>query len=138
MIKKILVAFDGSEPSLRAFDIATELAFCFHAKLLLLSVVRPPEPATSLELGAVLDDAKEHYAKEFDALRDRTNPRAIDFTTRVEVGHPAEHIVALAENEGCDLIVLGRRGRTAVGRFLLGSTSERVLRFAHCAVTIVK
>jgi len=138
MIKKILVAFDGSEPSLRAFDIATELAFCFHAKLLLLAVVRPPEPATSLELGAVLDDAKEHYAREFDELRDRTNPRAIDFTTRVEVGHPAEHIVGMAENEGCDLIVLGRRGRTAVGRFLLGSTSERVLRYAHCAVTIVK
>ena len=138
MIKKILVAFDGSEPSRHAFDIASELAYRFQAKLLLLAVVRPPEPATSLELGAVLDDAKEHYAKEFEELRDRTNPKAIDFTTTVEVGHPAEHIVAMAAKEGCDLIVLGRRGRTAVGRFLLGSTSERVLRFAHCAVTIVK
>lgn len=138
MIQKILVAFDGSEASQHAFDLATELAFHFKAKLLLLAVVRLPEPATSLELGAVLDDAKEHYAKAFDELRDRTNPRAIDFTTMVEVGHPAEHVVAMAEKEHVDLIVMGRRGRTAVGRFVLGSTSERVLRYAHCAVTIVK
>lgn len=138
MIKKILVAFDGSEPSQHAFDLASELAFHFKAKLLLLAVVRLPEPATSLELGAVLDDAKEHYTKAFEDLRDRTNPRAIDFTTTVEVGHPAEHIVAMAEKEHCDLVVMGRRGRTAVGRFVLGSTSERVLRYAHCAVTIVK
>lgn len=138
MIQKILVAFDGSEASRHAFDLATELAHHFKAKLLLLAVVRLPEPATSLELGAVLDDAREHYAKAFEELRDRTNPRAIDFTSTVEVGHPAEHIVAMAEKERCDLVVMGRRGRTAVGRFVLGSTSERVLRYAHCAVTIVK
>jgi nucleotide-binding universal stress UspA family protein len=138
MIHKILVAFDGSEAAEHAFDFATELAHHFKAKLLLLAVVRLPEPATSLELGAVLDDAKEHYAKAFERLRERTNPRAVDFTTMVEVGHPAEHIVAMAEKEHCDLVVMGRRGRTAVGRFVLGSTSERVLRYAHCAVTIVK
>jgi nucleotide-binding universal stress UspA family protein len=138
MIKKILVAFDGSEPSQHAFDFASELAYHFKAKLLLLAVVRLPEPTTSLELGAVLDDAKQHYAKAFEELRDRTNPRGIEFTTEVEVGHPAEHIVAKAEKEHYDLVVMGRRGRTAVGRFVLGSTSERVLRYAHCAVTIVK
>jgi nucleotide-binding universal stress UspA family protein len=138
MIKKILVAFDDSEAARRAFTFASELAFHFKASLLLLSVVRLPEPTTSLEMGALLDDAKEHYAKAFQELRDQTNPRGIDFTTMVEVGHPAEHVVAMAEKEHVDLIVMGRRGRTAVGRFVLGSTSERVLRYAHCAVTIVK
>src|ERR1039457_378169 len=103
MIKKILVAFDDSEASYRAFDFATDLAEKFNAKLILLAIVRLPEPTTS-----------------------------------VEVGHPPEHIVALAEREHVDLIVMGRRGRTQVGRFILGSTSERVLRYAHCAVTVVK
>jgi nucleotide-binding universal stress UspA family protein len=58
--------------------------------------------------------------------------------TVIEVGHPAEHLVAMAEREGVDLIVMGRRGRTATARWLLGSVSERVLRYAHCPVTVVK
>jgi nucleotide-binding universal stress UspA family protein len=138
MIKKILVAFDDSEASYRAFDFASDLAEKFKAKLILLAIVRLPEPTTSLEVGAILDDAKEHYEKGFQELRDRTNPKGIDFATSIEVGHPPEHIVALAEREHVDLIVMGRRGRTQVGRFILGSTSERVLRYAHCAVTVVK
>jgi nucleotide-binding universal stress UspA family protein len=138
MIKKILVAFDDSESSYRAFDFASELAEKFKAKLILLAIVRLPEPTTSLEMGAILDDAKEHYEKAFRELGDRTNPKGIDFVTSVEVGHPPEHIVALAERDHVDLIVMGRRGRTQVGRFILGSTSERVLRYAHCAVTVVK
>lgn len=138
MIKKILVAFDDSEGSSRAFDFASELAEKFKAKLTLLAVVRLPEPTTSLEVGAILDDARDHYEKAFQELRDRTNPRGIEFVASVEVGHPAEHVVALAEKEHVDLIVMGRRGRTQVGRFFLGSTSERVLRYAHCAVTVVK
>jgi nucleotide-binding universal stress UspA family protein len=138
MLKKILVAFDDSEASYRAFDFAADLAERFKAKLILLAIVRLPEPTTSLEMGAMLDDAKEHYEKAFQELRDRTNPKSIDFVAYVEVGHPAEHLVALAEKEHVDLIVMGRRGRTQVGRFILGSTSERVLRYAHCAVTVVK
>ncbi len=138
MIRSILVAYDDSDPSRRAFDLACELAAKFEARLLLLSVVRLPEPTTSLEAGALLDEGKEHYAKAFDKLRDRTNSCGIDFTSSVEVGHPAEHIVGLAERERVARIVLGRRGRTQVGRFILGSTSERVLRYAHCAVTVVK
>ena len=138
MIKKILVAFDDSESSQRAFAFASELADKFKARLILLSVVRLPEPTTSLEMGAILDDAKEHYEKAFQELRDRTNPKNIDFVASVEVGHPAEHLVAQAEKQHVDLIVMGRRGRTQVGRFILGSTSERVLRYAHCAVTVVK
>jgi len=67
-----------------------------------------------------------------------TDPRGIDVDTRVEVGHPAEHIVALAEKEHCDLIVMGRRGRTQVARRMRGSVSGRVLRYAHCPVTVVK
>jgi nucleotide-binding universal stress UspA family protein len=138
MIRSILVAYDDSDPSRRAFDLACELAAKFNARLLLLAVVRLPEPTTSLEAGALLDEGKEHYERALEKLRDRANPHGIDFVANVEVGHPAEHVVGLAERERVDLIVMGRRGRTQVGRFILGSTSERVLRYAHCAVTVVK
>lgn len=138
MIRKILVAFDDSEAARRAFDLAGELAEKFKARLILMAVVRLPEPTTSLEMGAILDDAKEHYEKAFQELRDRTDPRGIDFVTLVEVGHPAEHIVAMAEREHVDLIVMGRRGRTQVARWMLGSVSQKVLAYAHCPVTVVK
>lgn len=137
-MKKILVAYDGSDPSKHAFKFACDLAEKFKAKLLLLSIVAIPEPTTSLEIEALLDQAREHYRQEFEDVLDQTMPRGIDIDTRVEVGHPAEHIVAMAEKEHVDLIVMGRRGRSQGLRWMLGSISEKVLRYAHCPVTVVK
>ena len=135
-MKRILVAYDGSDGSRRAFELALDLAGKYVAELLVLTVVRVPEPTTSLELEALLDNAQRHFEQDFAELRARAG--AVPIRTEIEVGHPAEHIVARAEKEGFDLIVMGRRGRTTLGRFMLGSVSERVLRYAHCAVTIVK
>ncbi len=137
MLKKILVAFDGSPGALKAFDFATDLAAAFRSELLVVAVIRLPEPTTTLELGAVLDSMKEQYEKDFATLRARLG-EGPTLRTRVEVGHPAEHVVAVAEREGVDLIVMGRRGHTAIARWMLGSVSERVLRYAHCPVTVIK
>jgi nucleotide-binding universal stress UspA family protein len=136
MLRKILVAFDGSESANKAFDFGADLASAYGAELIVLSVIRLPEPTTSLELGAILDDAREQFAKHFIALRQRLGERAT-IRTEVQIGHPAEHIVAYAEQERADLIVMGRRGRTTIARWMLGSVSERVLRYAHCPVTVV-
>jgi len=57
--------------------------------------------------------------------------------TDIAVGHPAEQIIHRAELDGIDLIVLGRRGRSMIARMMLGSVSERVLRYAHCPVMVV-
>jgi nucleotide-binding universal stress UspA family protein len=138
MIHKILVAYDGFEASERAFELGRELAERFQAKLYVLAIVRLSEPTTSLELGAILDGARQQYEQKFEVLRARCMASKVELSTAVEVGHPAEHIVAMAEREGCDLVVLGRHSRTALGRLMLGSTSERVLHYAHCAVTIVR
>ena len=54
-------------------------------------------------------------------------------------GHePAEEVVELADEVGAELIVIGMRHRTAVGKFLLGSTAQRILLDAHCPVLAVK
>jgi nucleotide-binding universal stress UspA family protein len=135
-MKRILVAFDGSEGSQRAYDFALELARKFGADVLVLAVVRLPEPTTSLELDSILDLGTEQYNKDFEALLARAS--GVNVRTDTEVGHPAEKIVARAEHEHADLIVMGRRGRSAIGRWMLGSVSERVLRYAHCPVTVVK
>ena len=58
--------------------------------------------------------------------------------TRVHEGDPATQIVRVAQETRCDLIVLGTHGRTGLGRLLMGSVAEQVLRKAPCPVLTVK
>jgi nucleotide-binding universal stress UspA family protein len=138
MFRKILAAYDTSDQSESAFVHAVELAARFQADLLVLSIARPPEPPTRVELQAVLDSARQHYEEAFVRLRAAAGKRSVAIRTAVEVGHPAEQIVRTAEKEHSELIVMGRRGKTTLERWMLGSVSERVLRYAHCPVLVVR
>lgn len=138
MLRTILVAFDGSEQSRSAFGLGLEIAAKFNAKLLVVGIIRLPEPAISVEIDAMLDRGKTHFAEEFDQLVKRAKEAGVQFETEVEVGHPAEHILRYAEDNHADMIVMGRRGLTRATRWILGSVSERVMRYAHCPVTVVK
>ena len=62
---------------------------------------------------------------------------AVELRTDIAVGHPVEQIVHRAETDHVDLIVLGRRGKSRFERMLVGSTAEKVLRYAHCPVMVV-
>lgn len=134
--RKILVGYGGSAHSEKAVDVAIDMARCLDAKVLILAVARPPEPATSVEMEAVLDDARERYEAGFKKILERAGDK-VEIETAIAVGHPAEQIVHKAEVEHTDLIVLGR-SRMSVIEKLLGSTSERVLRYAHCPVLVIR
>lgn len=134
--RKILVGYGGSAHSEKAVDVAISIARCLDAKLLVFAVARLPEPATSVEVEAVLDDAREHYEAGFKKILERAGDD-VEVETAIAVGHPPEQIVHKAETEHADLIVLGR-SRMSVVEKLLGSTSERVLRYAHCPVLVVR
>ncbi len=138
MIRTILVAFDGSDPSEKAFDFALAIGAAFHSNLVVLGVVTLPEPAVSVEVEAMLDRGRQHFAEDFQQLKKQAASRGVGLETRVAVGHPAEQILRAEQDAHADLIVMGRRGKTRATRWLLGSVSERVLRYAHCPVTVVK
>jgi len=138
IFKQILVGFDGSEQSRKAAKTALGLADCLDARILLLAVARPPEPATSVELEAVLDDAKEHFEQAFIAVRDAARSAEVELQTDIVMGHPAEQIIHRAEQDKVDLIVLGRRGTSTFHKWILGSVSEKVLRYAHCPVMVLR
>jgi nucleotide-binding universal stress UspA family protein len=138
IFRQILVGFDGSEQSKKAADTAIGLARCLDAKILVLAVARPPEPATSVELEAVIDDAKEHFEQAFIAVREAAKNADVELKTDVLVGHPAEQIIHRAEQDKVDLIVLGRRGTSTFHKWILGSVSEKVLRYAHCPVMVLR
>jgi nucleotide-binding universal stress UspA family protein len=135
--RKLLVGYDGSPQSEKAVDIAFSLAESLDATVLIFAVARPPEPSTSVELQAVLDNAKVHFEEGFKRIMAKARHRRLDIQTAMAVGHPAEQIIHRAEADGIDLIILGRRGRSAISRMMLGSVSERTLRYAHCPVMVV-
>jgi len=136
--RKILVGYDGSEASERAVDVAIDLAQCTDAEILVLAVARPPEPATRVEVDAVLDDAREHFSDGFIKVRERAKSVEVHLETMIEVGHPAEHLIHQAEIIHAELIIVGRKGTSLFEKLILGSVSERVIRFANCPVMVMK
>jgi nucleotide-binding universal stress UspA family protein len=135
--RRLLVGYDGSPQSDKAIDVAFSLAECVDSAVLIFAVARPPEPCTSVELEAVLDDAREHYEEGFKKIVEKARGHQLEVQTAMAVGHPAEQIIHRAKKDGIDLIILGRRGRSMISRMMLGSVSERVLRYAHCPVMVV-
>ena len=146
MIKKILVAIDGSKPSRHALNFALELAGITSAELELLTV-SPPVFLYSHSIYVLKSDAIADCARELEAcFRDilskaqeevqKIKPE-FKVSTRFEKGTPDEKIVSRAESGKFDLIVMGSRGLG--GRMSsLGSVSSRVVDKSSCPVVIVK
>jgi nucleotide-binding universal stress UspA family protein len=141
MLTKILVAFDGSEQSYKAFDFALEMSrLCTGAspEITVLSVAQPPEPADIVEVDAIIDSATQHYEELFKVLREKARKKNVEINTEVVVGHPADQIIKYAVEEKSDMIIVGQRGKSKIAKWLLGSVSKRVASYSPCTVTIVK
>jgi nucleotide-binding universal stress UspA family protein len=138
VFRNILVGYDGSSQAEKAAALALSMAETMDSHVLLFAVARPPEPATSVEVHAVLDDATEHYQEGFNRILARAREKGIAVETEIAVGHPAEQIIHCAETRKVDLVVLGRRGTSRFEKWILGSVSERVLRYAHCPVMVIR
>jgi len=138
MFQHILIAYDGSQPADKAFDVAVDLARKYSATLAVVAVARPPEFAEDVETEAVIENARAQLEKQFEGLRARAEARQQPVSYQLLVGHPAEQIVRYAEQQHIDLIVTGHRGRTLFQRFRLGSVSRQALHYAHCAVLVVR
>jgi nucleotide-binding universal stress UspA family protein len=141
MLNKILVAFDGSQQSYKAFNFALDISkLCSGAspEIMVLSVAQPPEPADIVEVDAIIDSATQHYEELFKGLREKAKEISVEITTEVAIGHPAEQIIKYAAEKKSDMIVIGQRGKSKIAKWLLGSVSKRVSTYAPCTVTIVK
>jgi len=138
MISKLIVAYDGSKQSEKAYKLALDMASKYSAPMIVLSVARPPDPPVAVELTAVLDRATEYFEGHFKCLKEQAQAMGIDANFLVRVGHPAEQIVLLANKEKADAIVMGHRGESLMERWLLGSVAKRVLSYAHCTVIVAR
>ncbi|MDA8090440.1 MAG: universal stress protein [Nitrospiraceae bacterium] len=140
MFRKILVAFDGSPKAYEAFDYAIELALMSKPAscIVVLSVVQPPESLYFVEMSDVINGESRHYEELLGELAEKAKKKDLEVETKVAIGHPAGTIVQTAKEKGCDLIVIGHKGKSMLEGLLLGSVSRRVASEATCSVTIVK
>ena len=140
--KKLLVAFDGSPNSKRAFEFALDLAkVCRDVESVnVISVVRPPEPAEVVmtDLEPVINSGKTHYEGLFRNLQEMASAAGVRLVTEIAVGYPADQIIQYAVDNKCSMIILGRLGKSKVERWILGSVAKQVSFHALCAVTIVQ
>ena len=146
MVKKILVALDGSKASNDALSFALDLADELSANIELLTVV-PPVFLPAYSINVLKSDAISEIAKNLEiSFRNilskakeearKTHPRT-NLSTRFEKGEPSEKIVDVANQGGFELIIMGSRGLG--GRVsTLGSVSSRVVDESKCPVLIVK
>lgn len=138
----IVVGVDGSDQSMEAARIAADIARQRSARLLITTVVRPPEgwwgiggaPPTPDALADAIVEGRRRILDQIEATLDLTG---VDYETVEEVGDPASRLVALCEQEGAGLLVVGRRGAGLVERIVLGSVADRVAHTSPCPVLTV-
>ena len=133
-MRKILVGYDGSEPSRRALEYAADLAGGDQVVVASVtpSLAGPPFAANSEPL------AEEDHARLLAEAERILAGHDIAVRTVQPVGDPAEGLIRTAEAEGSSLIIVGTYGRNAFERFLVGSVSARLTRDAPCDVLVVR
>jgi nucleotide-binding universal stress UspA family protein len=139
-MKRILVAIDGSDPSLKAARMAADIALRFGAQLTLIHVVPKlllPPDVYGLTLAEV---EKEHrtYAEKLlqKAVAFLAEP-GVDTTSTILYGSPAESIASEAAAPDVGMVVVGSRGHGAVARMFLGSVSDRIVHISPKPVLVV-
>lgn len=156
---KILIGYDGSECADAALDDLTQAGLPPAGEVHILSVAEvwlPPPPPSSYEIieGARNATSPAELQRDFakrgaaaktelalaERARDRVQSRFPNWkvTADSSCGSAAWELVAKADEWKPDLIVVGSHGRTALGRFVLGSVSQRVLTEAKCSVRIAR
>jgi nucleotide-binding universal stress UspA family protein len=136
-IQTVLHPTDFSERSQYGFQLACSLARDYGARLIVLHVAEPPMAIAGegvLMLPPTVD--LEPLRERLQQLRPG-DPK-IPVEHRLVQGDAATEILQAAEATKCDLIVMGTHGRTGLGRLLMGSVAEQVVRRASCPVLTAK
>lgn len=159
MFSRILVAVDDTDNRQKIVDQAVAMARLTAAKLSLLHVLSPSErdfPNRSIFLadGGYLDvdlytttiqtydrawrTYRQQHLARLQALAETIQAIGLNVDLLEQVGQPGPLICQTAEEWEADLIVLGRRGLTAVKELMMGSISNYVLHHAPCAVLVLQ
>ncbi len=147
-IKKILYATDRSKNSSYAFLYATDMARRHDAKIVIIHVIQPIPPYAEFYPPVVVGkkdqeesvaEIKEHLQRFCKKTETQIGSPCVELVAKILVplGHPPEEILNAADEEGCDVIVLGTHGKGFLAHTFLGSVSRAVLHRTRRPVFIV-
>ncbi|MDI6702316.1 universal stress protein [Methanothermobacter wolfeii] len=142
MYRKILLATDGSECSNIAAEHAIRIAEQNDAELIVLTVTEI-YPVAELPVEGltrkVIKFFREESERALKHVKERIEEKGsgLKFTLKSVEGKAADSILKVAEDEDADLIVVGFSGKHALERFIMGSVSERVVRYSKVPVLVV-
>jgi nucleotide-binding universal stress UspA family protein len=149
-IKKILYATDLSKNSSFAFLYASDMARRHDAKIVMLHAIEPI-PAYAAAYTGITDELKRKQQEEIvEEIKTRLGdfcrkaeaqigPPCVELVSKILVprGHPPEEILNAADEEGCDVIVLGTHGKGFLAHTFLGSVSSAILNRTQKPVFII-
>ncbi len=146
MYKNIVVGTDGSATAIEAVRHAAQLAGLCGARLHIvhayqavspLASIGPDAGAVAMSLG-VREAAEEQAATLVKRAAEAVNSSGVEVETHLQVGDPADGLLATAEAVGADLIVVGNKGMSGVKRYVLGSVPNKVSHHCPCHLLIVR
>ncbi len=139
MFQRILLAWDGSAVSRRAFDVAIDLARRYESDLVVVSIAYSPAHAeTHADRDESADAARRYLEQTFAEVRDRAERAGVEVEHAIVEGdNPAEVLLEHALEHGFDLIVAGHHHAARAGRLLLRGAPEKLIAQADVPVLIV-
>ena len=153
-IDKILYATDLSKNSAYAFRYATDIADKHNAFIHILNVLEElPESAKTVLKNYLSDDQYEKFRNRKDDLKgvikerlsvfcdnvQKDDPQCVFRVASIDMieGNPVNEILKYAENNHCDLIVMGTHGKGILTHAILGSVAEKVIRKSKIPVMVI-
>jgi len=136
--KKVLACIDGSEESFHAFEETVKFAKEKNLTVFALTVAPSYQGDLSLVgMGVSVDDLSKPFKEALLKAREIASKYQVLIKTLYEEGEPFEKIIDVAEEISSDLIVMGKKGMSALEQILMGSVTERVIGYSNTDVLVV-
>jgi nucleotide-binding universal stress UspA family protein len=131
--ERVLVPTDGSDTSAAAVDHGLSLAAAYGASVRFVFV----SDIYSMSTIPKSREEREYGEALIDSLVERADEEGVPASGTVRAGFPHEEILAEVDQTGADLVVMSSHGRTGVGRYLMGSVTEKVVRLSDVPILTV-
>ena len=147
MHKRILIPTDGSENAIRAGEYAISLANINDADIIVLNVIDTyyleaithPDVRESVDedIRSSVKKALERFEEKIEENKCKGTCQNVNFKILIKEGKPSDVILKTIDEEGIDQVIIGKSGKHGLERFLLGNTTERVLKDAKVPVNVI-
>jgi len=145
MIKKIMIAIDGSDTSKKAAIIGIDIAHRANGSITAVYVMETlrlahlPGYATMPGLKEkILELMQEEGQQAMQFVEDQAQMMTVSCHKIVAEGSPSEELIKISQSLGMDLLIMGSLGRTGMEKFLLGSVAEKVVLQSPIPVLLIK